>query len=311
MQGASEERAEDPAAALMLATVRMIRNWVESSFSSGEAARMERKGQLKARFKVELSPEMWEELQTFVKASFSLSGLQLKRLERGERGEGSCVEVVMSGDARQQYALKNPGVIVKKVVTAETPSDGALEGFRTPAAKLPVHELSTPCKAPSQKEAKRRTAPVDSASPTSKRSRTKEAMKIPSESMPSMPLQDVHAREVSRDLKGLVAAKEGLAAAVSSKDLHEAVAWLKGLGRREVAAEDLAKTRIGLSVNECRKQGDPYMTKLADTLLQRHAVGLLGCHARHGRHDVALFSTLVCGTSRWKKAWRQAQGLKS
>ena len=96
MQGASEERAQDPAAALMLATVRMIRNWVESSFSSGEAARMERKGQLKARFKVELSSEMWKELQTFVKASFALSGLQLKRLERGE---GSCVEVLMSGEA--------------------------------------------------------------------------------------------------------------------------------------------------------------------------------------------------------------------
>eukprot|EP00439_Symbiodinium_sp_Y106_P037284 s3630_g4.t1 len=269
MQGASEERAQDPAAALMLATVRMIRNWVESSFSSGEAARMERKGQLKARFKVELSSEMWKELQTFVKASFALSGLQLKRLERGE---GSCVEVLMSGEARQQYALKNPQVVVKN---AEKPSDGALEGFCTPeTAKLPVHEASTPCKAPSQKQAKR---PMASSPEKSKRSRTKEAIT----KISSMPLQDVHAREVSRDLKGVVAAKDGLTAALSSKDLHEAVAWLKGLGRREVAPEDLAKTRIGLAVNECRKQGDPYMTKLADILLQR-----------------------------WKKAWRQAQELK-
>ena len=47
------------------------------------------------------------------------------------------------------------------------------------------------------------------------------------------------------------------------------MSWLKGFGKRKAAAHELEKTRIGLAVSLCRKQADPYVTKLADLLLQR------------------------------------------
>ena len=271
MQGTSDEREQDPAVALMLATVRMIRNWVESSFSSTESARIERKGHLKARFKVELSPEMWKELQNFVKASFALSGLQLTKLERGD--EKSCIEVVMSMEARKQFAAKNPAVQEKPEKHCDG-SEGA-EGIRTPEASQPrsVREaVPTPCKH-AQGTAKRHASTCDPMPGMSKRSKTKESE--PGKAAKSwMPLSDVSAHDVPCDLTGIVAAKDGLTAALTSKDLHEAVAWLKGLGRREVLAHELEKTRIGITVNDCRKQGDSYVTKLADILIQRHFWGL-------------------------------------
>ena len=57
----------------------------------------------------------------------------------------------------------------------------------------------------------------------------------------------------------------GLVALKAEKDL---VAWLKGLSVCEVGATGLQATKIGLSVNECRKHPEPYISGLAISLLK-------------------------------------------
>ena len=45
------------------ALVKKIRQWLDASFEETEEERMQRKGALKARFTVNLSPSLWQELQ--------------------------------------------------------------------------------------------------------------------------------------------------------------------------------------------------------------------------------------------------------
>ena len=45
------------------ALVQKIRQWLDTSFQETEEERLRRKGALKARFTVNLSPSMWQELQ--------------------------------------------------------------------------------------------------------------------------------------------------------------------------------------------------------------------------------------------------------
>ena len=66
--------------------------------------------------------------------------------------------------------------------------------------------------------------------------------------------------------EGLARVKAGgLVALKAEKDL---VAWLKGLSVCEVGATGLQATKIGLSVNECRKHPEPYISGLAVSLLK-------------------------------------------
>ena len=211
-----------------------------STFNLAEDARVQRKGQLKARFKVELSADMWCELQNFLKASLSLSGLELTLLERVD--EGNCIEVVMPAAARQRYAFNNPEVTpTGKDITCAA---GA-KSFKAPeASPMSVRAVATPCKnnLASLKRcvaASSTTAADDLHEKPAKRSRTQE----PKTSTGSPTLCDVSARLVPAGVEGVVAAKAGLAGALQTKDLHAAVAWLKGLGRRQLNTQELEQTR--------------------------------------------------------------------
>ena len=88
--------------------------------------------------------------------------------------------------------------------------------------------------------------------------------------------EQCEAHIVPAGIDGLVEAKnaldEGLArikagGLVALKAEKELVAWLKGLSVCKVGATGLRATKIGLSVNACRKHPEPYISGLAVSLL--------------------------------------------
>lgn len=92
--------------------VPMIHDWVQRSFLPQQEERLERKGRLCARFKVQLGQKMAEHLQAYVRASFALKLLQVRvRLEEStarNRPPQEFVEIIMTPEARALYAEKNP-----------------------------------------------------------------------------------------------------------------------------------------------------------------------------------------------------------
>ena len=268
MQDTSEE--PDPAVELLNNTVDVIRKAVESSFTSAGEERFQRHGEFRTRVGVQLSDEMWKHLQIGVKASIVLSGLQLTRVER-------WIEVVMSREAQEKYAFHRPGVKEKAEKAEKEKIDPiACAGLRTPEPKPPLQEVPTPCKV---QNPKRRLATPDATASDKQEKPKRIKTRDPKTAKASMPLSHVGARDVPRDLKGVQTAQKGLVAALERKDLHAAVAWLKGLERRKITLKELEETRIGCTVNDWRKQEDPFVSKLAHLLWQRRAKGSLSARS--------------------------------
>ena len=271
MHGVPQDREAE--ASLMLGTagtVQMIRDWVESSLDPKNALKFPPPGPWAARFNVHLSLDMWVELQDFVKASSSMSGLQLKCVASDSRG--LCVEalqVLMTQHARAQYQYT-----LRALELLQMPSPDrswAQDGIRTPEPRGTHEAPSTPIKELElTRRGKRCRHTTEDSIPDSKRSKDNDSRSI-------KPLTRVRGQEVPADLQGIFVAKEGLNNALATGNLKETVSWLKGLGKRKVAAHELEKTRIGLTVSLCRKQADPYVTKLADLLLQRRRQSSMHC----------------------------------
>ncbi|CAE7551031.1 ybaR [Symbiodinium necroappetens] len=251
------------AASLSLGTVVMlqwIRDWVESSFNSAEDALVQREGQLETHFQEELSLDMWQELQTYVEKSVSLSGLQLKCVQSCDHG--LCVGVVMSQAARQRYAdemLDRQLLHEQRAGSSSGSGDSDRNGISTPKSK-PLREAPT---TPIKNAAKHRRLKMEHRVHKANKS------KMPISKPTKKSISRVSGRHVSEDLSGLLAAKEGLINALDADDMHGITSWLKGLGRRKIEAHELEKTRIGLTVSLCRKTSEPYIIRLAEILLQR------------------------------------------
>ncbi|CAK9058672.1 Uncharacterized protein SCF082_LOCUS31225, partial [Durusdinium trenchii] len=93
------------------------------------------------------------------------------------------------------------------------------------------------------------------------------------------PEKELAPKMVSEGMTGLEEARDALKRALKEKKGHkEALAWLKGLQHRQVTARELQHTRIGLVVNEWRKEKKTSVSTLASHLL-----------------------------SLWKKLWLEAQ----
>lgn len=132
-QGVAVEmpEAEDSSAARLFELVRMIRDWIERSFAPGQAARLEDKGRLCARFQVELGQAMADSLRAYIAASFALRLLRLRVTEvEGPRGAAKhSVEVIVSREARALYEQKHPEACAKHAQQLQPSSCGAEAGL--------------------------------------------------------------------------------------------------------------------------------------------------------------------------------------
>mmetsp|Transcript_19355 Transcript_19355/g.53144 ORF Transcript_19355/g.53144 Transcript_19355/m.53144 type:complete len:420 (-) Transcript_19355:193-1452(-) len=101
--------------------VRMIRDWVERSFSPQQEARLQQKGRLCARFQVDLGKEMTAQLRAYIAASFMLRLIKFRVVAKEQpqprRGAAAdppeCVEVILSPEARALYAEKCPDAVAR------------------------------------------------------------------------------------------------------------------------------------------------------------------------------------------------------
>eukprot|EP00406_Dinophysis_acuminata_P060023 CAMPEP_0179284058 /NCGR_PEP_ID=MMETSP0797-20121207/38492_1 /TAXON_ID=47934 /ORGANISM="Dinophysis acuminata, Strain DAEP01" /LENGTH=170 /DNA_ID=CAMNT_0020992823 /DNA_START=33 /DNA_END=541 /DNA_ORIENTATION=+ len=110
--------------------VRMVREWVERSFSPQQEERFQEKGRLHARFQVALGEAMTAQLQAYVAASFALRLLKFRVVKRDEVGKPpkEFVEVLLSPEARSLYAEKCPDAVAKNRMQLATVG-GAADGL--------------------------------------------------------------------------------------------------------------------------------------------------------------------------------------
>eukprot|EP00930_Biecheleria_cincta_P088233 TRINITY_DN77475_c0_g1_i1.p1 TRINITY_DN77475_c0_g1~~TRINITY_DN77475_c0_g1_i1.p1 ORF type:complete len:488 (+),score=103.30 TRINITY_DN77475_c0_g1_i1:60-1466(+) len=279
-------------------TVRLIRNWMESTFSPTVDMRFRAKGHMKARFGVDLGRDMRQQLENYIRASMMLSGLQLSFIEKpreGSRPPRAYVEVLMNVEARELYAQKNPQAaalnsqpqgLLEDAAGSETPALTASQPALQDAASLPLKGPESSCNntgpipatpLPSQDRCKRQLDVAESSTPPQKRILSGKAAPAGSESTipgsaiwESVPPQEMSSGraglcEAKEALEGLLKQSSGIAAIKAEK---EAVAWLKALSPRHVSREELKETRIGVIVNEWRKHNEPCISGLALGLLK-------------------------------------------
>lgn len=281
--------------------IRMIRDWIEHSFTPGQESRLEEKGRLRARFKVELGQEMADNLRAYVAASFALRLLKFRVTQMDDpRGKNSeCVEVILTPEARNLYQEKYPDACAKhslQLARARDAPEGGLvdaddedagansrkqiedasgdcqlvksEGAVAKQREVTVKQkqLKTPEKSESQKK---NTEVVDYLASPAKHIKLPAANGSVWESLEAriVPPGDAGLIEAKDALDRLLAARQrgGLEAFRSEK---EAVSWLKGLSMCEVGARELRETKIGMAVNDWRKQkAEQYVTELAATIV--------------------------------------------
>ncbi|CAJ1366606.1 unnamed protein product, partial [Effrenium voratum] len=122
---------------VLFETVRGIRDWVDSTFCrKALQERLQRKGHLKERFHVNLSTDMWQQLQVFIRASFALKGLEMQRDQREVRGKvATYIEVTLSAEARELYASKNPDIANGKMEAGKVKPKSEMDPECSPPRK--------------------------------------------------------------------------------------------------------------------------------------------------------------------------------
>eukprot|EP00927_Polykrikos_kofoidii_P049013 TRINITY_DN43163_c0_g1_i1.p1 TRINITY_DN43163_c0_g1~~TRINITY_DN43163_c0_g1_i1.p1 ORF type:complete len:436 (+),score=94.25 TRINITY_DN43163_c0_g1_i1:58-1365(+) len=104
--------------------VRMIKDWVERSFSPVQEARIQEKGRLCGRFKVKLGEEMSGQLKAYIAASFALRLLVFRVVPVTKEGSRAppqeAVEVILTPEARALYAEKMPEAVNKHKLQLQT-----------------------------------------------------------------------------------------------------------------------------------------------------------------------------------------------
>ena len=270
MHGPSQEFSAEASTMLGSAgTLQMIQKWVGSSCIDSPAARFQDDRQLKAHMAhmahspARLSQSTSENLPSHTTATSSSKHLKSPDID----WQRPWIDALShdTQDAKQECT---------DLFLGQESADGAWcrsrNGTITPESKPWLETPVTPVKVSVNP---RRTLKVEGPIQKSKSGKSgKTQVQGPRGSRPRK-LTRVSARHVPQNLQGLFDAKDGLQEAFDSQDLHKAVSWLKGLGRRKVAAHELEKTRIGLTVNACRKTAEPFVTKLAEILLQRRGAG--------------------------------------
>ena len=237
--------------------VLMLREWVERSFCAEQEERLNAKGRLCARFQVDLGEEMTKQLQNYVAASPPLRLIKIRVVKREgpSKHPQECAEVVMSPEARAVYAEKCPGAVAK---------------YRARKRKASSELDATQSKRKSDKV-------VPAVNLADMNADSKPAKAVAEVSGTGSVWEQCEAHIVPAGIDGLVEAKnaldEGLArieagGLVALKAEKELVAWLKGLSVCKVGATGLRATKIGLSVNACRKHPEPYISGLAASLLK-------------------------------------------
>lgn len=351
--------------------VRMIREWVERTFTPQQEERLKEKGRLHARFQVALGKEMTAQLQAYVAASFALRLLLIRTatIEKKSGRSQECVEVLLSPEARALYAEKCPDAVAKYKMQMEPyngPSSGlvdaddghwdsieqeqlaledqplaiengqlALENGAPTTANQDAEQLVMHAHSDAQDSRGKHVRSAETvptarkdhlalavsqvATPAAPLKRRREdsstSVKLPKVSKATVVADDKQdqcmdlkyqpparpkapsgtgsvweqcgSQEVQPGIAGLLEAKDvldkalaqlahgGVAAIKAEKEL---TMWLKGLLEREVSTAELRETKIGVTVNACRKHTEPYIEKLSLTIL-----------------------------SWWKKLWREAE----
>eukprot|EP00747_Dinoflagellata_sp_TGD_P165355 gnl/TRDRNA2_/TRDRNA2_186513_c0_seq1.p1 gnl/TRDRNA2_/TRDRNA2_186513_c0~~gnl/TRDRNA2_/TRDRNA2_186513_c0_seq1.p1 ORF type:complete len:334 (+),score=73.39 gnl/TRDRNA2_/TRDRNA2_186513_c0_seq1:91-1002(+) len=271
-------------------TVKMIKEWIEKSFEPAQEMRFQQKGCLKARFDVDLGPEMCQNLEAYIKASFVLKRLQI-RFSHKDQQDGKpprpVLEVLLDEDARSLYEEKHRDAVAKRRQAVA----GALEaGQAALTNEGDSSERSNPSASAPTPPAKRPASETESqapgGTPTPPPAKRPATAAVAGSGDAASVWEAVTPTVVPTGRDGLIEAKDALEAGLhvqagtlaALRAEKAAVGWLKGLAAAEVSPKDLKETLIGQTVNCWRKHSEPYIAAQAVSLLKT-----------------------------WKAAWRQAE----
>lgn len=245
-------------AAKLIEAERRIREWVDSSFTPAQDARMEERGRLSVRFPLDLDSKFEQQLELILKVQFGVL-TEFKTVQEKDKPERKCIQVCLTKAARAVYGAKNPEVAAKLKESEDELVAEPAAGAGAPGAPA---VSSSPQKSP-----KKRPQPLPV-----------EACGLAKKFRAPTLWEAIEPRRAPKDLAGLKSAKEALdagweavqnrqsndpSAPVSSEE-REAIEWLKGLENYEVNdKEGLSKSKVGLSVTSWRKHPEKYVADIA------------------------------------------------
>lgn len=245
-------------AAKLIEAERRIREWVDSSFTPSQDARMEERGRLSVRFPLDLDSKFEQQLELILKVQFGVL-TEFKTVQEKDKPERKCIQVCLTKAARAVYGAKNPEVAAKLEDSEDELAAEPAAGAGAPGAPA---VSSSPQKSP-----KKRPQPLP-----------EEACGLAKKFRAPTLWEAIEPRRPPKDLAGLKSAKEALDAGweavqnrqsndpsgqVSSEE-REAIEWLKGLENYEINdKEGLRDSKVGLAVTCWRKHPEKYVADIA------------------------------------------------
>lgn len=313
-------------------TVRLIREWVESSFSPEQEERFYKRGRLRARFDVDLGDEMCGQLQAYMRASFALSKLAVRLVEGlgskpGETCKKPCVEVILTPEARELYAQKCPDAVARHrpALCAEDASKAmevpvlCLTDIRVPQDVVSNRSLPTPPSKRHNDEGNAEGTPTGKRLALSTRKHKEVAVEkmAPQEAtIKQGTLQQLPQRQQSKGAATIAGSAKSSAPAPVIASVWEAVpartvsAGLGGLLEAKEALEAGNKTS-GLAALKAEKEAVAWLKGLAScevgaANLRDSRIGLaVNLWRKHKEPYVASLALELLQV--WRATWREAE----